>query len=135
MPSILKTSLAIICLQAFASHAQDPSRAVAAVEVPQAASAPASTQWLELNPADTTTRAQSAALASEASPPPPEQPDWRITIGQSTQDLLSMQRASQGVRLRPIDGEQASRSYQRYLKSFETEIPEQFDTGLGVKKR
>lgn len=111
MPSLLQTSLAIICLLgAGISAAQESSRAVASVEVPQTASAP------------------------EASPPP-KQPDRRITIGRSTQDLLAMQRASQGARPRPIDGEQAGRSYQRYLRSFETEIPEHFDTGLGVKKR
>lgn len=59
----------------------------------------------------------------------------RIDIGAATGDLLTMQRKSEGVRPRPIDGEQASRSYQRYLKSFETSIPERFDTGLEIKKQ
>ena len=45
-----------------------------------------------------------------------------------------MQTASPGVHPRTIDGEQASRSYQRYLKSFETKIPERFETGMDVKQ-
>ena len=34
-----------------------------------------------------------------------------------------------------LDGEQASRSYQRYLKSFETTIPEHYESGLNLKKQ
>lgn len=107
MPSILKTSLAIISLLAAgASHAQQAG-----------------------------TAASEQATPTTATPPPPRQPGRRIEIGRSTYDLLAVQRASQGLRPRPIDGEQAGRSYERYLKSFETEIPERFETGLGVKKR
>ncbi|MEQ6474973.1 DUF3613 domain-containing protein [Comamonas sp. wu1-DMT] len=55
-------------------------------------------------------------------------------IGSATEHLFSMQRTLAAQRPRPIDGEQASRSYQRYLKSFETTIPEQFEMGLDVKR-
>lgn len=58
-----------------------------------------------------------------------------IDIGSATQALLDLQRASPGARPRPIDGEQASRSYQRYLKSFETTIPEHYSSGLGLAKK
>jgi hypothetical protein len=52
----------------------------------------------------------------------------------ATQALWALQRASVSPHPRPIDGEQASRSYQRYLKSFETAIPDQYGTGLDLKK-
>jgi len=58
-----------------------------------------------------------------------------FAIGSATEGLLAMQRNAIGARPRPIDGEQASRSYQRYLKSFETSIPEHYGTGLDLKKR
>ena len=41
-----------------------------------------------------------------------------------------MQHSQPGQRARPIDGEQARRSYARYLKSFETEIPALYKTGV-----
>ena len=59
----------------------------------------------------------------------------RIDIGAATGNLLAMQRESVGEYPRFIDGEQAHRSYQRYLKSFETTIPEHYDTGLDIKKQ
>jgi hypothetical protein len=47
-------------------------------------------------------------------------------VGDATQDLLAWQRSGEiaSVTPRPIAGEIASRSYQRYLKSFEFPIPE-----------
>ena len=56
-------------------------------------------------------------------------------VGHSTERLLAMQRTTKGQQPRSIDGELASRSYQRYLKSFETAIPEQFETGMNLKKQ
>nr|WP_252980641.1 DUF3613 domain-containing protein [Delftia acidovorans] len=41
-----------------------------------------------------------------------------------------MQHSQPGQRARPIAGEQARRSYARYLKSFETEIPALYKTGV-----
>lgn len=54
----------------------------------------------------------------------------RTEIGLATHRLLNAQRSAQSAHPRTIDGEQASRSYARYLKSFETEIPEQYSTGI-----
>ena len=59
----------------------------------------------------------------------------RSEIGLSTHQLFALQRSAQSARPRHIDGEQASRSHQRYLKSFETTIPEQFETGMNLKKQ
>ena len=66
---------------------------------------------------------------SEA-PPPPRPP--RSGIGDTTRSLFRLQASGQqaGARL-PILGDQASASYARYLKSFDHEIPEFFETGVG----
>lgn len=56
-------------------------------------------------------------------------------VGHATDRLLAMQRTAKSQQPRSIDGELASRSYQRYLKSFETAIPEQFETGMNLKKQ
>jgi hypothetical protein len=86
---------------------------------------------------------------AQATAPVPEQQPWspldmpastpplrnrHVDIGTSTAALLAAQRASKGTHARPFDGEQAGRSYQRYLKSFETAIPERFDGGLDAKR-
>jgi hypothetical protein len=57
-----------------------------------------------------------------------------VLHGKETLQLLALQRQGQGQRPKPIDGEQASRSYERYLKSFEHPIPEAFATGIDAKK-
>lgn len=76
------------------------------------------------------------SVAAHAIPAPAEPLRVRrIEIGSAAQALWDMQRASPGVRPRPIDGDQASRSYQRYLKSFETTIPEHYNSGLGLEKK
>lgn len=117
-----------------AAHAQDdpaPSRAVAFVVTQLSTAAPHS-------PA-----VDGALIAAASSVVPPESdraqpmplPVRRIDIGNATQALWDMQRTSPGVRPRPIDGEQASRSYQRYLKSFDTTIPEYYESGLNLKKQ
>lgn len=54
----------------------------------------------------------------------------RTDIGRATQSLLAMQRQAPAHTPRWIDGDQASRSYARYLKSFEREIPEKYETGV-----
>lgn len=56
-------------------------------------------------------------------------PRREIDIGRGTTRLLEMQHSRPGQRARPIEGEQARRSYARYLKSFETEIPALYKTG------
>lgn len=57
-------------------------------------------------------------------------PRREIDIGGGTLRLLEMQHSQPGQRARPIAGEQARRSYARYLKSFETEIPALYKTGV-----
>lgn len=67
-------------------------------------------------------------------PPPPPRPA-RSAVGDTTRDLFRLQASGQqaGARL-PILGDQASASYARYIKSFEQEIPEFFETGVGKAK-
>lgn len=78
-------------------------------------------------------------VAADAAAAAPAQPEprhvRRIDIGGATQTLLELQRSAPAVHARSIDGEQASRSYERYLKSFETTIPEHYNTGLGLAKQ
>lgn len=81
------------------------------------------------------TDARSVALVDIAEPAPAPRHVRRIDIGGATQSLLELQRNAPAVHARSIDGEQASRSYQRYLKSFETTIPEHYNTGLGLAKK
>ena len=57
-------------------------------------------------------------------------PRREIDIGGGTLRLLEMQHSQPGQRARPIAGEQARRSYARSLKSFETEIPALYKTGV-----
>ncbi|RMX06317.1 DUF3613 domain-containing protein [Corticibacter populi] len=93
------------------------------------------------DPAEPSTTAAEAALThwpaagdsdatAAATPITQRAPSERTQVGRATDHLLAMQRASQGSQPRPIDGEQASRSYQRYLQSFETRIPEHYETGV-----
>lgn len=124
-------------LAGFAARAE-ASRTVAAVEVDtDAQTAPPSPSI------DNTVRLAPAKpvylpLRTETGKPVVQDPEARrkrvIVVGSATERLLALQTASPGVHPHPIDGEQANRSYQRYLKSFETKIPERFDTGLDVKK-
>lgn len=130
----MAASAGLACVAARA----EASRAVAAVEVdPAPQTAPPSPNI------DNTVRLAPAKpvylpLRTETGKPVVADPEARrkrvIVVGSATERLLALQTASPGVHPRPIDGEQASRSYQRYLKSFETKIPERFDTGLDVKK-
>ncbi|MEG0974793.1 MAG: DUF3613 domain-containing protein [Comamonas sp.] len=109
---------ALFCACAFAQSDASANSAVAHVQV-----AP--------DPdVSTSTNATSAAATPE-----PADYGQRTDIGYSTNQLFEMQRSAQASRPRNIDGEQASRSYQRYLKSFETVIPEQFETGMNLKKQ
>lgn len=57
-------------------------------------------------------------------------PIRQIVIGDATEQLLALQRSANGERQRTIDAAQATRSYQRYLKSFESEIPANYTTGI-----
>ncbi len=52
-------------------------------------------------------------------------------VGDSTRQWVELQKSgSQGSKQdRPMSGDVAQRSYQRYLRSFEGEIPAQFQQG------
>ena len=108
---VLPLAGALLGLVLASAARAEPERAVAPVEIGVAQALPARTG---------------------ADPTPLPAP--RIEIGSATQALWALQRSSVGAHPRHIDGEQASRSYQRYLKSFETAIPERYDTGLELKQ-
>ncbi|HHA2715349.1 TPA: DUF3613 domain-containing protein, partial [Stenotrophomonas maltophilia] len=59
----------------------------------------------------------------------------RSRIGDTTRDLFRLQASGQqaGQRL-PILGDQATLSYARYMKSFEHEIPDFFETDVAKSK-
>ncbi len=84
---------------------------------------------------DRSVAAVQAPLPAEEHVPPQPLRVRSIDIGSAAQKLWDLQRAAPGVRPRPIDGDQASRSYQRYLKSFEYAIPERYDSGLEIVKK
>lgn len=69
------------------------------------------------------------AAEAEVTPKPVE-----FEIGKATDALFAQQRSAPALKPRSIDGEQALRSYARYLKSFEHPIPEAFETGTQSKK-
>lgn len=77
--------------------------------------------------------AQPATVATEVAPP--AAPRARLQSGEATRNLFRMQASGQqaGQRL-PILGDQATLSYARYLKSFEHEIPDFFETDVARSK-
>jgi len=91
--------------------------------------APATSAVLAVAPPAVTDPLPMASAPVERYAPPPPPP--RTEIGQTTRDLLRMQAEGThaGPRL-PILGDQAAASYQRYLKSFEHEIPEFLKTSV-----
>lgn len=76
---------------------------------------------------------QPAPLAADVTPP--AAPRTRLQSGEATRNLFRMQASGQqaGQRL-PILGDQATLSYARYLKSFEHEIPDFFETDVARSK-
>ncbi|WP_099495817.1 DUF3613 domain-containing protein [Stenotrophomonas maltophilia] len=75
------------------------------------------------------TGAQPATVAADVAPP--ATPRTRMQSGEATRNLFRLQASGQqaGQRL-PILGDQATLSYARYLKSFEHEIPDFFETDV-----
>ena len=69
------------------------------------------------------------AEAEEFDPPP-------LRMGDATQSLLSRQRSGEIASRtpRPIAGSVASRSYERYIKSFEHPIPEHLGSTVAKSK-
>jgi hypothetical protein len=131
----LSSLLALCASVAHAQPASDPGREVTSVDITQ--EAPLATHHAQ-PPAQMQEESRQEQRPENTDSEPAEQfarwPGGPLDVGGATESLLALQRASQGARPRPIDGEQASRSYQRYLKSFEAAIPERFDTGLDVKQ-
>jgi len=120
MTTIYFSSAVALALVAVSAKAQQSvsltsSPPVAAVEVP--APMPAS-----------------ASAAAPAVREAPEQ-EWKpaLKVGEATQGLLALQSSGAAASpvARPIPGDVAGRSYQRYMKSFEYAIPERF--GAAVK--
>jgi len=67
------------------------------------------------------------AYAALAPAPPP-----RLKAGDATRQLLQLQASgTQAGRALPILGDQATASYQRYLKSFDHELPVFFENDVG----
>ncbi|WP_447897422.1 DUF3613 domain-containing protein [Stenotrophomonas sepilia] len=81
------------------------------------------------------TGAQPATVANDVAPAPPAAPRARLQSGEATRNLFRLQASGQqaGQRL-PILGDQATLSYARYLKSFEHEIPDFFETDVSRSK-
>ncbi|MBB1599337.1 DUF3613 domain-containing protein [Variovorax sp. UMC13] len=78
------------------------------------------------------------AVAQENATPPAPEPELetvltvRMQVGDATHNLLALQR--EGTQAsntpRPLAGDVASLSYQRYLDSFKLPIPEKFNTAV-----
>ncbi|AEM51705.1 DUF3613 domain-containing protein [Stenotrophomonas maltophilia] len=106
-------------------------------------SAPAAAP-MQAEPLPTVELASPAASAEVAAAPPaipaadaapPATPRARLQSGEATRNLFRLQASGQqaGQRL-PILGDQATLSYARYLKSFEHEIPDFFETDVARSK-
>ncbi len=56
-------------------------------------------------------------------------------IGTTTQEWIDLQKSGAEAPEddRPLQGDVAKRTYQRYLKSFETDVPEQFETTSSLR--
>lgn len=79
--------------------------------------------------------AQATTIANDIAPASPAAPRARLPSGEATRNLFRLQASGQqaGQRL-PILGDQATLSYARYLKSFEHEIPDFFETDVSRSK-
>jgi len=79
----------------------------------------------------TLTTAQSSVDPSQNDAMDPEEPAYApLQVGDATQDLLAWQRSGDiaSKTPRPIAGNVAQRSYERYLKSFDFPIPERMSS-------
>ena len=69
----------------------------------------------------------SLAYAADANPPVTagqSEPVAAVQIGMATEAVLDLQRSQlSAAPMRPLQGEQASRAYQRYLDSFRQPMP------------
>lgn len=74
-----------------------------------------------------------AQPAAPTTAPAPGEAASRVAVGDATRSLLQRQREGSDASPvpRPIDGSVAEISHQRYLKSFQTELPQWFGSRLG----
>ncbi|MDA7418169.1 DUF3613 domain-containing protein [Xenophilus arseniciresistens] len=107
------------------AHAQAQQGGVAPVTVDRAE--PASQQRMQPLPP-----LPSEAAAPAAPEPAAAQP---TEMGSATRHLLALQRSGAAASAvpRPLPGDVAQRSRERYLKSFEHPIPEHFQSSVGGK--
>lgn len=91
--------------------------------------APATTEAVQPGAAAAMTPAQDDQATAEEEE---EFYDVPLQIGDATSTLLAWQRSGQvsSTTPRPIAGSVANRSYERYLKSFDYPIPEQFNSSV-----
>lgn len=135
LSALLLSSLALAAqAQSGAAAEAAADRSVAPVQVSVAEVPAAHADAVAATPATLPEPSNATQVKTQAEPFTPVSTTHRIAIGNATEKLFAMQRDLPAQRPRHIDGEQASRSYQRYLKSFETSIPEKYDTGLDVKQ-
>jgi len=122
----LAATLLIAAPAAFAQQQQQ--------QQPQAAQPPAAKAQEPATPAPAT-----AAPQASAQPQGQEEMDQaedftheKLQVGDATQNLLAWQRGGEIASRTPrtIAGDIASRSYQRYMKSFEYPIPERMTSSL-----
>lgn len=119
--------------------------ALPAVAQTAPAEAPAATALQPLPPVDAAPVPGAAAVGAAAEPTdvaaqePAEAaehawPHYR-NVGEATHNLLALQRGGHVASPvpRPVPGEVAQRSRERYLKSFEREIPERFQSSVAHK--
>lgn len=70
-------------------------------------------------------------VAAPVQPVPAAAADMNTDVGSVTRQLLGMQRQGTNAgKALPIPGQEASASYQRYLKSFEHPIPEFYEAAV-----
>lgn len=138
-PSLLPMmALFAVAAGAQAQTAQQPLTGQMLGGAPSVASTPAPLQAESLAtvdlaaapPAPVPSAAHRAVAAADPLPAAPR--PARSEVGDATRQLFRLQASGQqaGARL-PILGDQATASYARYLKSFEHEIPDFFETGVG----
>ncbi|SCX74048.1 DUF3613 domain-containing protein [Variovorax sp. EL159] len=107
------STLGLAFLLASAAHAATAQETASNPAAPAARAIP-----VETTPAQNEPRPQTA--------PPAEYEPVRLQVGDATQSLFAWQRSGElaSTTPRPIPGDVANRSYERYLKSFEFPIPE-----------
>jgi len=128
----------VLMASAHAQTAQQPltGQMLGGMPAAQPAARPAASQSASLPTVDLTRATEAAAPAATpaeaAAEPVPFAHPARGEVGTTTRALFRLQASGQqaGPRL-PILGDQASASYTRYMKSFQHEIPDFFETDVG----